>query len=190
MCNVVKKNMFQNLPTELLHIIWGFAYNFRLDRDPWTDLLLILDIQESIPACFLRDRLPMVRMTDLETRLGHLWQICPLSPFKKGYPYLPSESIDQMSPMPWSQLAGEIFYMLSRSGVHNLKTYRRVLNRKYNQHLNRNVFEWNDSFKDLFGDVRLCQLENYNLSFCKSWLWEFKHVVLWQLSKAKFLTTV
>ena len=185
MCNDVKKNMFEKLPTELLHIIWNYAYNWRLERDPWKDVLLVLDIQESIPACFLRDRMPLKRMN---YDRAHLWQVCPLNPFKKGYPYLPSESVNQNCPCPWSQLAGELFYCLSKSGVRDLKTYRRVIQRKYNQHLNRSVFEWNTSFQDLFGDIRLCKLENYNLAHCESWIWELRNIVLRQLSHAKFLT--
>ena len=188
MYDSVKKNMFEKLPTDLLHIIWYYAYKWRLNCDPWKDVLLVLDIQQSIPSVFLRDRLPTKDMYGETER--HIWQIYPLSPFKKNNPYLPSTMVEQHVPMPWSHLPGEIFNLLTNHGVHNLKTYRRVLHRKYNQHINRSVFEWNDSFRDLFGDVRLCQLQNYNLKQCNGWVWEFKNVVLKQLSEAKFLTTV
>ena len=181
--------MFQNLPTELLHIIWMYGYNWRLHCDPWKDIMLVLDIQESIPSCFLRDRLPLKRHLAEAYEHNSILQVYPLNPFKNGNPYLPSSSVDQRVPMPWSHLPGEIFRLLSKHGVHSLKTYRRVLHRRYTQHLNRNVFQWNDSFQDLFADVKLCQIENFDLRSC-SWAYEFKNIVLRELSRAKFLTTV
>ena len=190
--------MFEKLPTELLHIIWQFAYNWRLECDPWADLMLVHDIQESIPECFLTDRLPFKRIARIVRvqLMGHeftyetvdsrqqFWQVYPPSPFKKGNAYLPSNCVEQSN--LWSALSGELFKYLTKQGVQQMKTYRRVLQRRYTQHLNRNIFEWNQSFEDLFGDVRLCQIEHYDLKDCP-WAWEFKNILLKQLSNSKFL---
>ena len=176
--------MFEKLPTELLHIIWEFAYNWRLECHPWSDLMLVQDIQESIPECFLPDRLPFKRIALVFDSRQEFWQVYPPNPFKKGNAYLPSSCVEQS--YLWSALSGELFKYLTKQGVHKMKTYRRVLQRRYTQHLNRNIFEWNQSFEDLFGDVRLCQIENYNLKACP-WTWEFKNILLKQLSNSKFL---
>ena len=176
------------LPRDLMKIIWCLAYDAQPDR-PWADLLLILDIQNSIPSCLLRDRMPteQFKTTD-EPWSCNTWQLYPPSPYKKGNPYIPMCSMTPNT-MPWSMLGGEIFRMLSKQGLHNLRTYKRWLNRKYNKHINRPVVQWNESFDELFSNVELCKPENYNLKDC-SWRWDFVHVLLRQLSHARYLTAL
>ena len=177
-------------PSDLLKIIWVYAYDFCPKSDPWRDVLLVLDIQQSIPECLLRDRLPLKKFCTLPRCpiwVNHAWQLYPPNPFKQGNPYLPSACICQMNPTPWSQIGGELLRLLDKRGIRNLRTYRAVIHRKYTQHLNRNVLEWNQSFDDLFSNVELCRVENYYLHDCR-WAWEFKHTVLGQLSRARFLT--
>ena len=48
----------KNLPTDLLNIIFKFAYNIKMKTDPIKDIELQKNIQESIPPCFLMSRLP------------------------------------------------------------------------------------------------------------------------------------
>jgi len=190
MFEIYKPDMSFWAPTELLHLIWMFAYNFRLVNDPWRDVLLVLDIQKSIPECFLRDRLPVkwfCRAPHSPVVVNHVWQLYPPNPFKLGNPYLPSGAIVQNAPSPWSQVGGELLRLLSKQGLHKLRTYRRVVQRKYNQHINRSVYDWNKSFRDLFANVEWCRVDNYSLESCQ-WAWEFKHTVLDQLSHARFLT--
>ena len=177
-------------PTDLLKIIWVYAYDFYPASDPWRDVLLVLDIQHSIPECLLRDRLPLMKFCQhpqSPVLVNHAWQLYPPNPFKIGNPYLPSASVMQMNPTPWSQIGGEVLRLLSKQGLQKLRTYRAVIHRKYNQHLNRNVLQWNQSFEDLFSNVELSRVENYWLRDCR-WAWEFKHTVLEQLKTARYLT--
>ena len=177
------------LPTDLLKLIWHITYGVApplQNVNPLLDLLRVLDIQNSIPTCLLRDRLPTSKFETEDRQLFLAWQLFPPNPFKKDNPYIPSCCVTTKL-SPWSQLGSEMFRLLSKDGIRKLRTYPAVLRRKYNKHINRSVFEWNDSFEELFSATELCKPENYNLKLC-NWAFEFKHVVLSQLSRARFLT--
>ena len=177
--------MIQNLPLELMHLIWDFAYNYRLGWEPSRDLDIVSDIQESIPACFITDRLPTKMGQPQNFHSQPFWQVYPPNPFKKGNPYLPSTSIYQGT--LWSALPGTLFQYLTKQGVRSLRTYKRVLLRRYNSHIQRNIFEWNQSFNVIFGNVELCNVENYDLKDCP-FAWQFENILLKQLSQSKFLS--
>ena len=177
------------LPTDLLKMIWHFTYNVHPPSsklDPWRDLLQVLDIQLSIPACLLRDRMPSTQFQTEEGKLFQVFQLFPPNPYRKGNPYLPTSCVTHLW-SPWSQVGQEIFRLLSKEGIHKLRTYSAVLRRKYNKHINRPIFQWNDSLRELFGNPELHKPENYNLTDCK-FAYEFKHHVLLEISKARYLT--
>ena len=177
------------LPTDLLKLIWHITYGVpptTQNFNPSSDILRVLDIQMSIPTCLLRDRLPTSKFENQERQLFLAWQLFPPNPFKKGNPYIPSCCVTSKL-SPWSQLGSEMCRLLSKEGIRKLRTYPAVIRRKYNKHINRTVFQWNDSFEELFSNTELCKAENYNLKNC-NWAFEFKQVVLQQLSRARFLT--
>ena len=87
--------MTVELCTALWYLIWDFGWAFRPKTTPLGDLARVLDIQRSIPPCFLRDRVPpSAWMVTPKACANQLYQLFPLNPFKKGNPYRPFGSVD------------------------------------------------------------------------------------------------
>ena len=153
------------VPDALWHIVWGFLWkNWDRSDDPLHDVEVMADIQRSIPPCFLRDRVkPLLDLGDRE-KYGSAsqYQLYPLSPYRTGNPYFPTQQIDRRA-MFWSLFPSELMMRLSREGFRTLKTYPVHASRRLTAHYNRPVEGWNTSLVELFFDMARLKPELYNL---------------------------
>ena len=178
--------MLENIPNDLWVLVWAFAWNHRPNKPPLEDLLGVLDIQQSIPAMFLRDRVPPREwVVSHKANVNQLYQLFPLNPFKKGNPYRPFGTVDPDFPI-WSNLPSLVINMIQKAGVRELVTYRGVLERRLTRHYNRPLLGWNKSFQELF-----LPISRLDPKFYRNDLWKvpFTSRFLSELRGACFLST-
>ena len=178
--------MTPELCTALWYLVWDFGWAMRPKKTPFEDLARVLDIQRSIPPAFLKDRVPP-REWLVSPHVNHnqLYQLFPLSPFKSGNPYRPFETVDPRFPI-WSHLPSLVVNMLTTPGIHELVTYRAILERRLTRHYSRPVLQWNKSLEEIF--MPLSDLEGH---FFRDDLWKvpFNSLVLGPLQEAAWLST-
>ena len=178
--------MLENIPDDLLLLVWEFAWNFRPEKPPLEDLLSVLDIQRCIPALFLRDRVPPKEwVVCRKACVNQLYQLFPPNPFKKGNPYQPFGTVDPNFWI-WSNLPSLVVNMITKPGIRELVTYRGVLERRLNRHYNRPILGWNKSFQELF-----LPISRLDPKFYRDDLWKvpFTSRFLSELTGACFLST-
>ena len=186
--------MAENLPTELWHLVWAFGWDFRPKKHPFEDLERVCDIQRSIPSCLLRDRVPpkewvgakyLLKSRDRNVGMTQLYQLFPPNPFKSGNPYRPFGSVDPDF-FIWSVLPSLIVSMLTTSGIHELVTYRAVLERRLTRHYSRPILQWNKSLEEVF--LPLSDLEE-KYFYDDLWKGPFIRLVLEPLQAAAWLSS-
>ena len=174
------------LCTALWYLIWDFAWHVRPKQHPLHDLARVLDIQRSIPASFLKDRVPPREwLVAPEACHAQLYQLFPLNPFKCGNPYRPFSTVDPKFPI-WSHLPSLVVSMLTKRGIHELVTYRAILERRLARHYNRPVLQWNKSLEEIF-----LPLSDLRPTHFRDDLWRvpFNSLVLGPLQGAAWLST-
>ena len=170
---------------DLLNVTWEFAWGLRPKQHPFDDLERVADIQRSIPPSFLRDRVPPVQwMCTPKACQNQLYQLFPLNPFKRGNPYRPFESVDPKF-FIWSYLPSLVVSMLTTPAIHQLVTYRAVLERRLIRHYGRPVLQWNKSLEDLFLPLSDLTSEDFRDDL---WKVPFNRLVLVPLQQAAWLS--
>ena len=194
----------KNLPTDMLNIIFKFAYNIKMKTDPIKDIELQKNIQESIPPCFLMSRLPKPEWftTQNHPLCGPCWKNCNIhrlcdkcvhnldcilvpSPFKKGNPYYPTCGIDPTFPK-WSPAIGTFVDLLSRHACRKNHCYKACLLRKVEKMFTQSVLLWNEYFGQMFNKEFMLEPNNF---FRKAYPWSDCFITKFceELSMAQFL---
>ena len=178
--------MLENIPDDLLVLVWEFAWNFRPKKPPLEDLRSVLDIQRCIPAMFLRDRVPPREwVVSRKACVNQLYQLFPLNPFRKGNPYRPFETVDPDF-FIWSYLPSLLISMLTKPAISQLVTYRGILERRLVRHYNRRILNWNKSLEELFLPISDLAEEHFRDDL---WKVPFNSLVLGPLQEAAWLST-
>jgi len=159
-----------HLPRDLLDIVWDFAYFVRTKTHPATDLAYMLEIQNSVPAVFLRNSLPAAPIFDIkweflrDQEYSYSTLYIP-NPYVLGNPYHPSDGICEYV-TPWAFTMYRLFQLMRVKTVREtLRTYPAILLRKVNRHFNSGIHYWNNAFhhlwtKDVFIDRESYKPEN------------------------------
>ena len=178
--------MAPELCAEMWFLVWDFAWGIRPKKHPFDDLDRVCDIQRSIPACLLRDRVPPKKWcVPPKCCMNQLYQLFPLNPFRRGNPYRPFETVDPDF-FIWSYLPSLVVNMLTTPGIHELVTYRAVLERRLIRHYNRPILQWNKSLEEIF--LPLSDLEE---KYFRDDLWKvpFNRLLLEPLQTAAWLSS-
>ena len=186
----MQQNMTPELCTALWYVIWDFGWGLRTKQHPLEDLERVGDIQRSIPAAFLRDRVPprewlIPNPVQPQCCKNQLYQLFPLNPFKKGNPYRPFESVDPEF-FIWSYLPSLVVNMLTVPAIRELVAYRAILERRLIRHYNRPILQWNKSLEEIFMPLSDLKEEHFREDY---WSVPFNLLVLGPLQGAAWLST-
>ena len=178
------------MPTRLCpplwFLIWEFGWDFRPKEHPFVDVERVRDIQRSIPACFLRDRVPPRGwLVPPSVAINQLYQLFPLNPFRRGNPYRPFGTVDPDF-FIWSYLPSLLIAMLTKPAIRQLVTYRGILERRLVRHYNRRILQWNKSLEELFLPLSDLAEEHFRDDL---WKVPFNSLVLGPLQEAAWLST-
>ena len=195
----------ENIPRDILRLIWEFAYNIRHQLSPLKDLETQFEIQRSIPPCFLMSQLPKPEwftcstpvylcgpcmcnrnITNLcEECINKLDSILIPSPYKRGNPYYPSAGIDKNF-QKFSPSIENFVDSLSHSACRKNHVYKGCALRRVRTMFKSSLLTWNHYYGSLFAKDFLTNPENFFLE-AYPWSREFVTEFCRQLHQARFL---
>ena len=162
MCEKTLTMFFSTIPVCLQQLVWKFAYGMACPVRPLYDLEFVLDKQHSIPPIFLPFKVPTKTLFPHGWVHEHntFWPLFSPNPYRKGNPYVPACTLFS-DYLTWSQVGGRFLEHISAKALKKMKTYRRVLQRRFVQQLNSPIHDWNKYMRHIWAFPELLEPENF-----------------------------
>ena len=153
--------MKTSFPTDIIRLVWQFAYTRAFLSEPLRDLAYIASVQRNIPPILFEERLAL---TD---EIGRPWlspdeliyrSAFSRNPFIRGNPYIPTDMLAIQG--LFNRNLEIITAMFSRDLIRGLRTYRGIIYRYINKTL-LTITQWNALFMRFLRHPCVRNPENY-----------------------------